>query len=111
MMGNDPVIYKFCFYVPLEDAEDVKDAVFAAGAGTLGRYDRCAWQIRGEGQFRPLEGSAPARGKHHREEKVSELKVEMICPDECLQASIAALKEAHPYETPAYEYWRVGGAV
>lgn len=49
--------YKLCFYVPVTHIEQVKQAMFAAGAGTIGNYDCCAWQVLGVGQFRPLAGS------------------------------------------------------
>ncbi|MGB1498121.1 MAG: NGG1p interacting factor NIF3, partial [Alloalcanivorax venustensis] len=52
-------VYKLCFYVPEEHAEAVKNAVFEAGAGRIGNYDCCSFQVAGQGQFRPLEGSDP----------------------------------------------------
>lgn len=76
--------------------------MFAAGAGRIGNYDSCAWQTEGLGQFRPLEGSQPFLGHVGEVEKVKEWKVEMVCEDAMLDAVVAALKAAHPYETPAY---------
>jgi hypothetical protein len=90
------------FYVPESDLEKVKDALFAAGAGKIGNYDHCCWQTRGTGQFRPLEGSNPAIGQQNRVETVEEWKVEMVCEEELVDEAIRALKEAHPYETPAF---------
>ena len=104
-------IYVLCFYVPVTDVEAVKAAVFAAGAGRLGRYDSCCWQTEGMGQFRPLAGSSPALGREGMLERVPEVKVEMICASDCLEAVISALLAAHPYETPAFHYWPVSGAV
>ncbi|MEH6542063.1 MAG: hypothetical protein V7748_18580, partial [Halopseudomonas sp.] len=52
-------MYKLCFFVPASHVEQVKQAVFAAGAGRLGNYDSCSWQVLGQGQFRPLSGSEP----------------------------------------------------
>jgi len=100
-------VYTFCFFVPETDAEAVKDAVFAAGAGRLGNYDKCAWQTSGRGQFRPLAGSSPYIGNCGKLETVSELRVEMICSAAALPAAIAALQQAHPYETPAFQYWPI----
>lgn len=102
-------IHKLEFYVPEADAEAVKAAVFAAGAGRIGNYDRCCWQTSGRGQFRPLAGSQPAIGEPGEVEAVAEIKVEMVCASECLPAVIAALKAAHPYETPAFQHWSVEG--
>lgn len=98
-------LYKLCFYVPEPDAEAVKQAVFAAGAGRIGDYDCCAFQVRGEGQFRPLAGSRPHIGAQDQLERVVEYRVEMICLGECLPAALAALRQAHPYEEPAIDVW------
>ena len=95
--------YKLCVYIPDSHVDSVKQAMFDAGAGRIGDYDCCAWQVAGEGQFRPLEGSDPFLGKHGELEKVREYRVEMICAGEHLDAAIAALKLAHPYEEPAYD--------
>lgn len=90
------------FYVPTEYAEKVKSAMFKAGGGKMGNYDCCSFESSGIGQFRPLDGSDPFIGAQGEVEKVGELKVEMVCEDELVPAVIAALKSAHPYETPAY---------
>lgn len=100
-------MYKICFYVPEEQAEAVKNAMFSAGAGKIGDYSHCAWQAIGIGQFLPVEGSDAFIGKVGQLEKVSELKVEIICPDDCIRAVVAALKSSHPYEEPAYQVLRV----
>jgi hypothetical protein len=101
---------KYCkleFYVPVNFVEEVKFAVFAAGAGKLGNYDNCCWQTSGSGQFRPLPGSAPFIGSQEKVEAVEEIKVELLCPEDKIRDAIAALKKAHPYETPAYQYYPV----
>ena len=76
--------------------------MFEAGAGRVGNYDCCAWQTRGEGQFRPLNGSTPFIGNQGQIETVIEYKLELVCEEPCLKAVIAALKRAHPYEEVAY---------
>ena len=55
----DELYYKLCFYVPTSHVEQVKNAIFEAGAGHMGDYDACCFQTLGQGQFRPLEGSNP----------------------------------------------------
>jgi hypothetical protein len=100
-------VYRLDFYVPEEHAERVKAAVFEAGAGRIGNYDRCSWQTSGRGQFRPLAGSTPAIGRHGEVEIVAEAKVELVCAPERIEAAISALKASHPYETPAFQYWPV----
>ena len=97
-----PVLYKIELYVPESHLDAVKTAMFEAGAGRVGNYDCCAWQTRGEGQFRPLDGSTPFLGNQGHIETVIEYKLELVCEEPCLKAVIAALKRAHPYEEVAY---------
>ncbi|MZR63936.1 YqfO family protein [Alcanivorax sp. DP30] len=99
--------YKLCFYVPESHVELVKRAVFAAEAGHIGNYDSCAFQVRGEGQFRPLDGSQPFLGQQGEVEKVAEYRVETIVTAANLQAAISALRLAHPYEEPAIDLWKL----
>ena len=96
-------MYKLCYYVPQSHLEITKQAVFDAGAGCIGDYDSCCWQVEGEGQFRPLPGSRPFLGRPGEVEQVKEYRVEMVCCDEHIAQVVAALKQAHPYEEPAYD--------
>jgi hypothetical protein len=98
-------MYKLCFYVPESHLEPVKQAIFEAGAGCIGQYDQCCWQIKGQGQFRPLTGSQPFIGGLGVLETVDEYRVEMVCADDCISAAVAALRSAHPYEEPALDCW------
>lgn len=100
-------MYQLCFYVPESHGEVVKEAVFAAGAGRIGNYEACCWETPGLGQFRPLAGSRPFVGTQGAVERVRELRVEMLCEADRIDAAIAALRESHPYEEPAFHYWRV----
>ena len=100
-------MYKIVFFVPDEYVESVKNALFSAGAGAIGNYDMCAWQVAGVGQFRPLEGSNAYIGCVGQLERVSEHRVEMVCRDECIKAALVALRTAHPYEEPAIDVWRL----
>jgi len=100
-------MFKICFFVPETHVEVTKSAMFEAGAGRIGDYDSCAWQTLGAGQFRPLPGSDPFLGERGQLERVSEYKVEMVCEDGCVLAAVNALKQAHPYEEPAYEVFRL----
>lgn len=100
-------MYKLCFYVPEEQLEQVKTACFEAGAGQIGDYDSCAWQTLGQGQFRPLDGAKPFIGNTNELETVAEWKVEMVCADDCIAAVVSAMKQAHPYEEPAYDVWQL----
>lgn len=98
---------KLCFYVPETHAEVVKLAVFSAGAGRQGNYEHCCFQSSGQGQFRPMAGSDPFVGEQGKLEKVSEVRVETICSESRLKEVLAALREAHPYEEPAIDVWRL----
>ncbi|WP_054073054.1 MULTISPECIES: YqfO family protein [Pseudomonas syringae group genomosp. 2] len=100
-------MYKLAFFVPPSHVDEVKSAVFAAGAGRIGAYDHCSWQVLGQGQFRPLNGSQPFVGQSGVVESVEEWKVELVVADDLIQQAVLALKQSHPYETPAYEVWRL----
>jgi hypothetical protein len=100
-------VYKLCFFVPASHVDAVKNAVFAAGGGRIGDYDHCAWQVLGLGQFRPLDGSQPFIGEAGQVEQVEEWKVELVVADGLIRPVVEALKQSHPYETPAYEVWRL----
>ncbi|SFR78758.1 hypothetical protein SAMN05216203_3054 [Marinobacter daqiaonensis] len=100
-------MYKFCYFVPASHVEQTKAAVFSAGGGRIGDYDSCAWQTQGQGQFRPLKGSDPFLGSEGEVERVEEYRVEMVCEDHLIREAVAAMKQAHPYEEPAYEVYRL----
>lgn len=100
-------MYKLAFFVPPSHVEAVKAEVFAAGGGRIGDYDHCAWQVLGHGQFRPLDGSQPFLGQAGVVEQVEEWRVEMVVAHDLIAQVVAALKRSHPYETPAYEVWKL----
>lgn len=91
-----------CFYVTKEHAESLKDVLFAMGAGRIGDYSHCCWQTVGQGQFKPLAGSDPHIGEQDTITYIEECKIEMVIEDDLLPEAIQALKQHHPYETPAY---------
>ena len=100
-------MYKLTVFIPEEALEKVKAALFAAGAGTIGNYEQCCWQVKGEGQFMPMAGSNPHLGSQDKLEKVAEWRVEMMVKTSMIAEVIKALKQAHPYETPAYDVLEV----
>ncbi|WP_339899503.1 YqfO family protein [uncultured Gilvimarinus sp.] len=100
-------MYKLVFFVPDSHLEPVKQAVFAAGAGKIGDYDQCCWQVLGEGQFRPLAGSQPFSGQQNQLSRDPEWRVELVCADEHIRAAKQALMDAHPFEEPAYDIWQL----
>jgi len=94
---------KLVVFVPKENAEALKSALFANGCGVQGNYDSCGYTLQGQGQFRPLEGANPHIGEENRLEHVEEERIEMIYPI-CLQrAVVQTIYEHHPYEEPAFD--------
>lgn len=89
-------------YVPRTHTEPVLAALFAAGAGTVGDYEECAFVTPGEGRFRPVRGATPTIGRVGEPERVEEDRVEVVLPRRLRGAVVAALRTAHPYEEPAF---------
>lgn len=100
-------MYKLNFYVPTENKEEVKNALFELGAGKYENYEHCCFETLGTGQFKPVNHADPFIGKIGKVEKVEEYKVEMVTPDELIEAVIQRLKEVHPYEEVAYEVFKM----
>lgn len=100
-------MYKLVFFVPKSHLDLVKTTVFNAGAGRIGHYEQCCWQVLGQGQFRPLAGAIPFIGAQDQLEFLPEYRVEMVCADELIGAAVSALRRVHPYEEPAFDVWRL----
>jgi hypothetical protein len=96
---------KLVVFVPEESLDLVRDALFAAGAGRIGDYERCSWYTAGTGTFHGGEGSDPTIGERGREERVPELRLETVYPAEREEDVVRALREAHPYEEPAFDLY------
>lgn len=94
---------KWVVYVPAENADALRVAMFAAGAGHIGDYPHCSWGVTGTGQFLPHEGATPTIGSVGSVERVAEDRVEMIAPARLRGHVLAALRSAHPYEEPAFD--------
>ena len=95
---------KLIYYVPEFHLESTKFAIFEAGAGGIGNYEHCAWQVLGTGQFKPVKGANPFIGELDIVEQVPEWRVETIVPEDKASAVAKALKVSHPYEEPAFEF-------
>jgi len=91
--------------VPREALDAVRSALFEAGAGRIGDYEHCSWYTQGTGTFRGGEGTNPTLGEAGREERVAELRLETVFPEERQEEVIAALRAAHPYEEPAFDVY------
>lgn len=101
-----PTFGQLTYYVPAQDHERVLDAVFSAGAGSYGDYDRAAFVSDGRGQFRPLAGATPAIGSVGDDTFVDEKRVEVIVEMATADSVIEMLVRAHPYEEVAYNLVR-----
>ncbi|HSV39543.1 MAG TPA: Nif3-like dinuclear metal center hexameric protein [Nocardioidaceae bacterium] len=98
---------KLVTFVPLDDAEKVRQAITAAGAGRIGAYDSCTFTTTGEGRFRPLDGANPAIGRVGEAEVVPEARIESVYPRARRTDVVAAMRDAHPYEEPAYDVYEL----
>jgi len=98
---------KLIVFVPPDALDSVRDALFAAGAGRIGKYERCSWYVEGTGTFLGGEGTEPALGEPGREERVTEVRLETVFPAERHDELIAALRRAHPYEEPAFDVYEL----
>ena len=97
--------HKLVWFVPEEALDVTRDAVFAAGAGRIGDYERCSWYTAGTGTFLGGEGAEPTIGAAGREERTPELRVETVVPGVRVEAVVAALVAEHPYEEVAYDLY------
>jgi len=96
---------KLVVFVPREALDTVREALFAAGAGRIGDYERCSWYTQGTGTFLGGETTDPTVGEPGREERVAELRLETVYPEEREAEVVRALREAHPYEEPAFDLY------
>lgn len=89
-------------YVPVEQAQVMRDALSEAGAGTQGNYQKTSYTLIGKGRFTPVAAAQPTIGTLNQEETVQEAKIDVIFPETIQEAVIAALYAVHPYEEPAF---------
>lgn len=84
--------------VPVENAEQLRDALGKAGAGKMGEYSFCSFSVTGKGRFIPSKNAHPYIGEANKLEVVEEEQIEVVCDRIIAKQVIAALKAAHPYE-------------
>jgi len=96
---------KLVVFVPREALDPVREALFAAGAGRIGDYSRCSWYTQGTGTFFGGAGTDPSVGESGREQRVAELRLETVYPEELEGEVVRALRAAHPYEEPAFDLY------
>jgi dinuclear metal center YbgI/SA1388 family protein len=98
-------LLKLVTFVPEANADDVRNALFSAGAGQIGDYDSCSYNLSGTGTFRGGEGTNPFVGKAGKLHIEKEVRIETILPSYKQQAVVQALIKAHPYEEVAYDLY------
>lgn len=103
--GRKELLTKLVTFVPSNQAEDVREAIFKAGAGVIGNYDSCSYNLEGRGTFRAGENTNPFVGEKDKLHFESEVRIETILPGYLKGKVVAALKEAHPYEEVAYDLY------
>ena len=96
---------KLVVFVPAQSLDTVRDALFAAGAGRIGDYERCSWYTEGTGTFVAGDAANPSIGDRGVEERVPELRLETVFPADRYEDVIRALYAAHPYEEPAFDVY------
>jgi dinuclear metal center YbgI/SA1388 family protein len=94
---------KIFSFVPVDKAGQVRNAIFEAGAGHIGNYSECSFNVEGIGTFKAGDGSNPYVGKTGEQHQEKEIKLEAVFPSFLESKIIAALKAAHPYEEVAYD--------
>ena len=98
-----PAVDKLGVMVPEPDADTMRDALAAAGAGRIGDYDHASFTLAGQGRFRPLPGADPTIGSVGEIEHVAEVRIEVVFPRGRRDHVVRAMLAAHPYEEPAYD--------
>jgi dinuclear metal center YbgI/SA1388 family protein len=104
-VGGEGSQIKVVVFVPEKDLGRVSDALFAAGAGRIGEYRECSFRLAGVGTFFGSEAASPTIGQKGRREEVNEWRLEAVCPAGCVEAVVAAIRQAHSYEEPAFDLY------
>lgn len=101
------MLRKIVVYVPQQYAEEVRNAMFSAGAGTIGNYDECSFNLDGKGTFRANENCNPFVGNIGERHHEAEVRVEVICPSYLQNKVVASMLKVHPYEEPAFDIFKL----
>jgi dinuclear metal center YbgI/SA1388 family protein len=102
-----PREYKLAVYVPDSDLAKVSDALFAAGAGMIGKYTQCSFRVPGRGTFFGSDETNPAVGQRGRREEVDEWRLEVVVPEGKVAGAVRAMRKAHSYEEPAFDIYQL----
>jgi dinuclear metal center YbgI/SA1388 family protein len=108
LLPKDQQLRKLVTFSPPEHAEALRQAIFTAGGGYLGKYSECSFNQEGTGTFKPEEGADPFVGEIGKRHESKEIKIEIIFPSYLQDKLVAAMTEAHPYEEVAYDIISLG---
>lgn len=97
--------YKIVVFVPLANADHIREVIGQAGGGKLGKYSFCSFSTRGIGRFKPDEGAKPHIGTIGKLEEVEEERIEITCHQDVVGNVVAAIKRVHPYEEVVMDIW------
>lgn len=98
-------LLKLVVFVPETHQDAVRSAILAAGAGWIGNYSHCSFNLSGVGTFMPREGSEPFIGQEGKLERVPEIRIETVLPQSLRKSVVSAMLKAHPYEEVAYDLY------
>ena len=105
LLPKENSLQKLVTYVPVAQAEQVKSALFEAGAGQIGKYSECSFSVTGEGSFKAGQGANPYVGKIGSRHKEEECRIEVLLPTVSTSSVVKALLSSHPYEEVAYDIY------
>lgn len=105
LQPSENLLLKLVTFVPLEHTKKVREAIFAAGAGVIGNYDSCSYNLKGEGTFRAGAQSNPFVGEQGELHVEQEERIETVVPQHLKNKVLGALLKAHPYEEVAYDFY------
>ncbi|UCD75212.1 MAG: Nif3-like dinuclear metal center hexameric protein [Phycisphaerales bacterium] len=98
---------KIVTFCPVEAVDQLRNSLAAVGAGRIGEYELCSFEIPGTGTFLGGENTDPAVGEKGTLQRVDEVRLEMVCPADAVALAVMAVREFHPYEEPPIEIYRL----
>ena len=102
LLPKEGTLKKLVTFSPVKNADEVRNALFEAGAGAVGKYDECSFNLEGKGSFKPGDGTNPHVGEKGERHYENETRIEVLFPAHLQQQLLKSLRAAHPYEEVAY---------
>ena len=106
-LDSEKNLLKLAVYTPVKFADKVRKAMFSAGAGDIGNYSECSFNINGEGSFKASENTKPFVGEKNKIHYEDEIKIETVFPEYLKGVIINSMIKAHPYEEVAYDIYKL----